>query len=301
MCTRQRTASLKSFSLGNMHDKACLVLDLRELRPRHQVTAHGVPGQDAKQLGRLVAGKSQPASGPKPQGTRRRGWWWRRSHRQIRRQKTTSLCLKVSKELWQGGKGGDSTQTLQLHGHLGKLSSSYAAMVTACNTLTYHKLMHFSKAASPTENWCRKNITVSIPGKGWLAAGLSIEITLNACGPQRHKRSISDRSINIKVNVHWEDRIPSSNDVKQIKYCELAEESRTADWVATISLRWDAGALSRSWRYICWRSRESKLLVVTAKKGEGVKWSSPEGSASGVGRETSMHSHHPTPGDVRGE
>lgn len=93
MCTRQRAASLKSFSLGNMQDKACLVLDLRELRPRHQVTAQGVPGQDAKQLVRLVAGKSQPASGPKPQRTRRRGWWW------IRRQKTTSLFLKVSKEL----------------------------------------------------------------------------------------------------------------------------------------------------------------------------------------------------------
>lgn len=76
MCTRQRTASLKSFSLGNMQDKACLVLDLRELRPRHQVTAQGVPGQDAKQLVRLVAGKSQPASGPKSQRTRRRGRWW---------------------------------------------------------------------------------------------------------------------------------------------------------------------------------------------------------------------------------
>lgn len=152
MCTRQRTPSLKSFSLGNMQDKAYLVLDLRESRPRHQVTAQGVPGQDAKQLVRLVAGKSQLASGPMSQRTRRRGWWWRRrSHRQIRRQKTTSLCLKVSKELWQGGKGGDSTQTLQLHGHLGKLSSSYVAMVTACNTLTNHKPMYFSKAASPTD------------------------------------------------------------------------------------------------------------------------------------------------------
>lgn len=212
MCTRQRTASLKSFSLGNMQDKACLVLDLRELRPRHQVTAQGVPGQDAKQLVRLVAGKSQPASGPKPQRTRRRGWWWRRrSHRQISRQKTTSLCLKVSKELWQGGR-------------------PVQQKTDAGGTSLF---------LSPV----RVDLQLVFPLR---------QLSMLVVHAQRHKRSISDRSINIKVNVHWEDRIPASNNIKQIKYCELAEESRTADWVATISLRWDAGALPRSWRCICW-------------------------------------------------